>query len=289
MLGARMEEILQNEINTERSLPNMTDDSKRKHLKFEDEEEDFLDEAFVNPSGNECPFALKLVACQLLYEITAFLRETHQYLPTRTSRSSIRDRGSTFEPRTFTANRRWSMALSSLGFSNTSAHSLMSLANIGGGAFDGVSHLQNLSERRISFVLHEADGEEESNSSISGADEQLSASLEKKRLSQAGAAGRPHLLRRSTGGSGHGSFKRRSIKLKKGSSNSTSDRRSVVKHRSSTLVEDEDNDDKTHSILRRSDSLRSRRKVSGISERSDTSERISGFQSRNANEINLFY
>ena len=93
MLGARLEEILQNEINTEKSLPNMTDDSKRRHLKNDDEDEDFLDEAFVNPSGNECPFALKLVACQLLYEITAFLRETHQYLPSRSSHSSIRGRG----------------------------------------------------------------------------------------------------------------------------------------------------------------------------------------------------
>jgi hypothetical protein len=277
MLGARMEEILQNEINTERSLPNMTDDSKRKQLKFEDEEEDFLDEAFVNPSGSDCPFALKLIACQLLYEITAFLRETHQYLPTRTSRSSIRDRGSTFEPRTVTANRRWSMALSSLGLYNTTAHSVMSLANIGGGPLDGISHLQNLGERRISFVLHEADGEEDTNSDISATDDLMAsgASLEKKRLSQAGPAGRPHLLRRSTGGSGHGSFKRRSIKLKKGSSSSTADRKSVVKHRSSTLVEDEDNEDKNH-FFRRSDSLRSRRKVSGISEKSDTSERFSG-------------
>jgi hypothetical protein len=101
------------------------------------------------------------------------------------------------------------------------------------------------------------------------------ASLEKKRLSQAGPAGRPHLLRRSTGGSGHGSFKRRSIKLKKGSSSSTADRKSAVKHRSSTLVEDEDNEEKIY-CHRRSDSLRSRRKVSGISEKSDTSERISG-------------
>ena len=83
--------------------------------------------------------------------------------------------------------------------------------------------------------------------------------------------GRPHLLRRSTGGSGHGSFKRRSIKLKKGS-----ERKSASKHRSSTVVEDEEIDNQKHSILRRSDSLRSRRKVSGVSERSDTSERISG-------------
>ena len=139
------------------------------------------------------------------------------------------------------------------------------------GPMDGFSHVQSFAERRISFVLQEADGEDGSTSSLSAADDLIPGSLERKRLSQTGLPGRPHLLRRSTGGSGHGSFKRRSIKLKKGM-----DRKSAAKHRSSTVVEDEDNDNPKHSILRRSDSLRSRRKVSGISERSDTSERISG-------------
>ena len=108
MVGARLEELLLNQINDEKSA---AEDPKRRQVKAEDEE-DFLDEAAVNPSGSACPLALKLVACQLLYEVTAFLRETHQYLPSRSARSSIRERGSTFEPRTVTANRRWSMALS---------------------------------------------------------------------------------------------------------------------------------------------------------------------------------
>ena len=34
--------------------------------------------AAVNSSGSECPYALKLVACQLLLEITTFLRERYQ-------------------------------------------------------------------------------------------------------------------------------------------------------------------------------------------------------------------
>ncbi len=37
--------------------------------------------ATVNPSGSACPYALKMIACQLLLEITTFLRETYQYIP----------------------------------------------------------------------------------------------------------------------------------------------------------------------------------------------------------------
>lgn len=49
------------------------------------------------------------------------------------------------------ANRRWSMALSSMGHSQTSAQSLQSIA--GGDT-----------ERKISFVLHEPDNESEGSS-----------------------------------------------------------------------------------------------------------------------------
>lgn len=49
------------------------------------------------------------------------------------------------------ANRRWSMALSSMGHSQTSAQSLQSIA---GGD----------NERKISFVLHEPDNESENSS-----------------------------------------------------------------------------------------------------------------------------
>lgn len=78
-----------------------------------------------------------------------------------------------------------------------------------------------------------------------------------------------NLLRRSTG-SGRDSFKRRSIKLKKPSQDKKG---SAAKLRSATLVEDE--------LFKRSNSLRSnsRRKASGVSERSDTSERFSGEES----------
>ena len=45
--------------------------------------------ATVNQTGSDCPYALKLVACHLLLEITAFLRETFQHMPrSRASRQS---------------------------------------------------------------------------------------------------------------------------------------------------------------------------------------------------------
>lgn len=43
--------------------------------------DDFFDESLVNPDGNNCPFALQNIVCILLLEITAFLRETYQYMP----------------------------------------------------------------------------------------------------------------------------------------------------------------------------------------------------------------
>ena len=41
------------------------DEAKKKELRTEDEEEDFLDEATVNHSGSDCPYALKMIACQV--------------------------------------------------------------------------------------------------------------------------------------------------------------------------------------------------------------------------------
>lgn len=86
--------------------------------------------ACVNPHGNDCPYALKLIACVLLYEITSFLRETYQTLP-KTSKLSHKDKPAPWDKVYREANRRWSMALSSMGHSQTSAQSLQSIA--GGG------------------------------------------------------------------------------------------------------------------------------------------------------------
>jgi heme-binding NEAT domain protein len=44
--------------------------------------------AIINRSGHDCPYSLQLIVCLLLYEITAFLRETYETLPKFTSLST---------------------------------------------------------------------------------------------------------------------------------------------------------------------------------------------------------
>uniref|UniRef100_A0A0M3ILD1 UNC80 domain-containing protein n=1 Tax=Ascaris lumbricoides TaxID=6252 RepID=A0A0M3ILD1_ASCLU len=56
-------------------------DLNKRQLKLHDELEDFFDEGIVNDeSGEVCPQALRLLACLLLNEITAFIRETFQVI-----------------------------------------------------------------------------------------------------------------------------------------------------------------------------------------------------------------
>ena len=72
--------------------------------------------ATVNMSGNACPYALKMVACQLLLEVTTFLRETFQYLP----KSKLPRSAGAWERQGSTSTRRWSSVLSSPGHSERS-------------------------------------------------------------------------------------------------------------------------------------------------------------------------
>ncbi|XP_078260328.1 protein unc-80 homolog isoform X2 [Rhinoraja longicauda] len=81
-IGTRLNEL----CHTERESPAnilsfIYDDETKRRLRKEDEEEDFLDDNTVNPTKCGCPFALKMAACQLLLEITTFLRETFPCLP----------------------------------------------------------------------------------------------------------------------------------------------------------------------------------------------------------------
>uniref|UniRef100_A0A1B0CSU9 Uncharacterized protein n=2 Tax=Lutzomyia longipalpis TaxID=7200 RepID=A0A1B0CSU9_LUTLO len=241
LLGARLEEMLKNEKQTyDQVTASMCESEKQRQLLLQDEEEDFLDEACVNPHGNDCPPALKLVACVLLNEITAFLRETYQTLP-KTSKLSTKEKPAPWEKVYREANRRWSMALSSMGHSQTSAQSLQSIA---GG--DGVQP-----ERKISFVLHEPDNESEgsSNTTVTLQGEEPSIQPQRRPV----AAVRPFLLRRGTAGAPTGgSFKRRSLKLRRG----TKDGKDL----------------ESDYPVKRTDSIQSRRKVSSLSDRSDTSE-----------------
>lgn len=110
------------------------------------------------------------------------------------------------------------MALSSMGHSQTSAQSLQSIAGGGLGEAGGAQ-----TERKISFVLHEPDNESEGSSNttvtVQGEEGATSggnnvASVQQRRP---GAPVRPFLLRRGTSGAPTGgSFKRRSLKLRRG-------------------------------------------------------------------------
>lgn len=185
------------------------------------------------------------------------------------------------------------MALSSLGFSQTSAHSLASLADPATG-----HPPHHPGERRISFVLHEADAEDKGSNHSSTTTLTLQDEAHKdgedprmkKRPSQSSAAGTPapvltgatarsHLLRRATGAviptqappGQSGSFKRRSLKLKKTGGRQT-------KHRSSTVDDSDDGPSGTsgsldpNNAIKRAESIRGKRRASGISEKSDASE-----------------
>lgn len=104
------------------------------------------------------------------------------------------------------------MALSSMGHSQASAQSLQSIAGDAAGQ----------AERKISFVLHEPDNESEGSSNTTvtmQGEEGGGEEKDKKARSRASSGqhtGRPFLLRRGTGTNTTGSFKRRSLKLRRG-------------------------------------------------------------------------
>ncbi|KAG8124674.1 hypothetical protein E2320_020023 [Naja naja] len=81
-IGIRLNELCHSESESPANLLGLIyDEETKRRLRKEDEEEDFLDDSTVNPTKCCCPFALKMAACQLLLEITTFLRETFPYMP----------------------------------------------------------------------------------------------------------------------------------------------------------------------------------------------------------------
>ncbi|XP_043521274.1 protein unc-80 homolog isoform X3 [Frieseomelitta varia] len=244
-IGTRLEELLlEDKQNVDQVIATVSDENKQRDLIIEDEEEDFLDEASINGYGSQCPIALRLTACILLLEVTAFLRETYQTLPK--FKLLTKERPPPWE-RMYNreANRRWSMALSSMGHSQTSAQSLQSI----------VGDREMAPERKISFVLYEPDNESEGSSkstvTIQGEDFQTTEKEKAKRVQP--PQGRPLLLRRGTAENATGSFKKRSLKLRRGTK------------------EGKDTECEAYTV-KRADSIQSKRKVSSLSDRSDTSE-----------------
>lgn len=111
-IGVRLEEILIDDaLCCEDYDAQALDEQRQRILMDEDENEDFLVEgntsfnwanlhlqlifpffllkASVNPSGRDFPWPLRLAACMLLFEITAFLRDSYRRLP-RSTRVSLR-------------------------------------------------------------------------------------------------------------------------------------------------------------------------------------------------------
>uniref|UniRef100_A0A4W4GQM1 Unc-80 homolog (C. elegans) n=1 Tax=Electrophorus electricus TaxID=8005 RepID=A0A4W4GQM1_ELEEL len=76
-IGTRLSELCHSDSESPANILGFVhDDEGKRKARKEDEDEDFLDDNTVNPSRCACPFALKMAACQLLLEITTFLRET---------------------------------------------------------------------------------------------------------------------------------------------------------------------------------------------------------------------
>ncbi|XP_078693709.1 protein unc-80 homolog isoform X2 [Branchiostoma floridae x Branchiostoma belcheri] len=81
-VGWRLKEILhQDSQKSVCMFGSFQEEVTRTQMKKDDLEEDFMDEGMSGSNGDPCPYALKMAACQLLAEITTFLRETGQYLP----------------------------------------------------------------------------------------------------------------------------------------------------------------------------------------------------------------
>ncbi|XP_061918285.1 protein unc-80 homolog isoform X3 [Entelurus aequoreus] len=81
-IGTRLSELCHYDSESPANiLGYIYDEETKRRMRKEDEEEDYLDDNTVNPTKCGCPFALKMAACQLLLEITTFLRETFPCLP----------------------------------------------------------------------------------------------------------------------------------------------------------------------------------------------------------------
>uniref|UniRef100_A0AAZ3PZM6 Unc-80 homolog (C. elegans) n=1 Tax=Oncorhynchus tshawytscha TaxID=74940 RepID=A0AAZ3PZM6_ONCTS len=81
-IGTRLSELCHSDSESPANILGFIyDEETKRRLRKEDEEEDYLDDNTVNPTKCGCPFALKMAACQLLLEITTFLRETFPCLP----------------------------------------------------------------------------------------------------------------------------------------------------------------------------------------------------------------
>ncbi|CAG0906952.1 unnamed protein product, partial [Darwinula stevensoni] len=191
--------------------------------------------------------ALQLIVCLLLLEITCFLRESFHYLPPTGgvgAKGGGHGTGAAAAPhgtlaRPTPGDRRWSAALT-----HSSAQSLQSIG--------GDSHAGGSVDRKISFVVQEAEDESLGSTTTLANEEGGDA---RRRIS----GSRISVPRRSGGLGGlQASFKRRSFRLRR------------------SRHERKNSDCEGGAGVKRSDSVRFQRKVSTMSDRSDVSEDLDG-------------
>ncbi|EFO16215.2 hypothetical protein LOAG_12293, partial [Loa loa] len=107
-LGERIYKIMEANGAMVNKTPSKKADLNRHELIIHDNLEDFFDEGIVNDeSGERCPPVILFLACLLLNEITAFLRETFQTI--QRSRSNKGISGGTLNYDKLMSNRRWSI------------------------------------------------------------------------------------------------------------------------------------------------------------------------------------
>uniref|UniRef100_A0A915PNH9 Uncharacterized protein n=1 Tax=Setaria digitata TaxID=48799 RepID=A0A915PNH9_9BILA len=106
-LGERIYKIMEASGAALNKTPSRKGDLNRRELIIQDDLEDFFDEGIINDeTGERCPPAILFLACLLLNEITAFLRETFQTIPrSRSNKPGV----STLNWEKLMSNRRWSI------------------------------------------------------------------------------------------------------------------------------------------------------------------------------------
>ncbi|KAH7731933.1 UNC-80 protein [Aphelenchoides avenae] len=174
-IGARLQKALEKE-----TLSPPSTDEERRRLKMFDDLEDFLDDGTVNDSsGENCPIALHLMGCMLLFQITSFLRETFQLIPR--TKFAQKSAATTAGWDKLMTHRRWSILSNTFNQQSGSVHSINEL------------HPNVQTERRVSYST--ADEESSPRGSHDMVDE-LPGSMDKKgrRLAQ----GRQRLLKRGS-------------------------------------------------------------------------------------------
>ncbi|KAH9392436.1 Protein unc-80 [Tyrophagus putrescentiae] len=247
---------------TSSSITEVQDGRRSKtSVRLTPEEDNFLSVPAAGREDGSCPLALKVLACQLLHEITTFLRETHYRSRLNAQCGGVHvtviSRGGRLSGRTtrLQPSARPPVNINCLVVDGAEQHAhghfhrpqshitgQPERRRLNGAAGETLDHCSIINaDQRIGFVLHETDLENDPSND----------NREKKRLSQVNY-----------------SFRRRSIKLKK-----PQDKKGTAKLRSATLVEDE--------LFKWSNSLwtNSRRKASGVSKMLKTSKRYSGNES----------